>query len=317
MNFSFRATNKLGSKSLGRDLLFCGQRALLTKMGKSHSRPETLPVTNKNSNLISSKDHSASKNSVVSETGVHLKRKISNTRLASNTSQQTVKEAGVVASESTTQAITNNAKVNTSETQSTNDHPHALQNSTPITNQAGHRKKSSDENNSNQSPNLFKKVMRKVSGKRTKSKEKLQHTSSNTSTSQKHNNSTNNLKNKSIMNSNRLSSKESNNSCHSKSTNSVNSQSLHSNAKDSNLQLSAIAKTPSALSSTGQQPTPMTGSISYLSDTENTASLHEKQSFAAISLNTDNASIMTLQSGKIKESSTTVGIIFLFVRFQF
>merc|ERR1712156_104255 len=90
-------------------------------MGKSHSRPEQLSNnkdTTIGSNLTASKQHSASKNSVVSESEIKIQHQQNGSRLASNTSQQTIKEATTSTCE-TTQAITNNANV---DTQLPNDH---------------------------------------------------------------------------------------------------------------------------------------------------------------------------------------------------
>merc|ERR1711997_504609 len=120
--YSFRARTKTVPKERQETLFFLGsfQRVLLSKMGKSHSRPEqfsnTKDTTN-GSNLTASKQHSASKNSVVSESEIKIHQQ-NGSRLASNTSQQTIKEA-VTSTCETTQAITNNANVNT---QLPNDH---------------------------------------------------------------------------------------------------------------------------------------------------------------------------------------------------
>merc|ERR1712130_727925 len=120
--YSFRArakkVPKVAQESISTTFLLGSfQRVLLSKMGKSHSRPEQLSNNNNNhhanangSNLTSSKHHSASKNSIVSESEIKIQQ--NGSRLASNTSQQTIKEAATPTCE-TTQAITNNANVNT------------------------------------------------------------------------------------------------------------------------------------------------------------------------------------------------------------
>ena len=103
VNFSFRARAKKVPKvesSSTTFLLGSFQRVLLlSKMGKSHSRPEQLSnikdsTNNGTSNLVSSKHQSASKNSIVSESEIKIQQNQQNgSRLASNTSQQTIKEA--------------------------------------------------------------------------------------------------------------------------------------------------------------------------------------------------------------------------------